>query len=160
MRSDKQNVTDEDLEHLKFFSTTHRSLHDQRRKVEFQVLFTTLTFSVAVSGAALTGQATLPKSLSFKALVWLLFLSVAGISSAYLRRIQLVNQRNMTIAVNAEDLIAEVLASRGFPNLVPKEFQSRKKSQSFMHRIMPNLLWQTSIVTIFALAAAVITTWS
>ena len=159
MTSDKQDVTSADLENLQFLSSTHRSLHDQRRKVEFKVLFTTLTFYIAVSGASLTGKAALPSSPSFRLLVWLVFLIVAGISSVYLRRINSANQRNMTIAVNAENVIASVLASRGFPGLVPDEFQSKKESQSFGRRILPNWLWQITIVTIFALAAAAITTW-
>ncbi|XOF33109.1 MAG: hypothetical protein ACL93V_13995 [Candidatus Electrothrix sp. YB6] len=159
MTSDECSLTEADLENLKFISSTHRSLHDQRRKIEFRVLFTTVTFYASVSGAVLTGKMTLPSSISFSVVVWFLFFTVAGISSAYLRRIHSANQRNMTIAVNAENAVAQILATRGFPDLIPDAYQYRKRNQSFSRRILPNWLWETSILIIFALTAALITTW-
>ena len=145
-----------DLELLRFLSSTHRSLHDQRRKVEFQVLFTTLTFYIAVSGAVLTGQVTLPSSACFKFLVGLAFFVVAWISSIYLWLIHSANQTNITIAEKAEDAIASVLGKMGFPGLVPDEFQNKRQSQSFCRRIFRSWFWQASITNVFALAAAVI----
>ena len=154
-------VLDSDLENLRHLSSTHRSLHDQRRKIEFRVLFTILTFYVAVAGFALSElseKVNLPDAITNWA-VWIVFGAAAAISSIYLRRLNKSNLLNMNVAEKAEDEIAGVLYDRGYRG--PKsEIEKARAESRGKHKLLwrnANWLWQASMVIIFAFAAAVIT---
>ena len=103
------------LDALKFFSQTHRSLHDQRRKSETQAFFTTLTFFALLGATRFTGKAALPTPLPASLLIglWTLITVTAVVSALYLHGIHGANQVNKEFAQRAEDQIQRILKDNG-----------------------------------------------
>jgi hypothetical protein len=103
----------ERLDALKFLSQTHRELHGERRKIEYQVMISTCSFYALAAAAALSAKATIPH----KWFVWVFFGGLAFLSSVHLAQIHRANQLNKEVARNAENEIMDDLLVNGW---VPK----------------------------------------
>ena len=105
-------LTKKDIEHLKFISETNRTLHNQRVRHELQVVIASVTFYVASLGFKLAKPNMFPTSfwgkiwvlVGFFVLAWTVFLYMRGSANA--------NERNQKAAMNAEDLIVDLLKNR------------------------------------------------
>lgn len=131
---------------LKFLSQTHRSLHEQRRKYEIQVLVGAATFYVFAVAAKLSGKAVSSRSGEFCVITWAFCLVVAGFTSAFLRRLHRANRTNISLAESAEDALATVVGSTQKPQTEGRRYH------------MVGWLWQTGLLFVFALASAFLLT--
>lgn len=139
------------LDALKFFSQTHRTLHDQRRKSERQVFFTTLTFFALLGAARFTGKAELPSPLPSKLLIgiWGLVIITGAISALYLHGIHGANQVNKEFAQRAEDQVRRMLKENGAEITDPPGLGKA-------HAI--TRVWQIVMIVVFAAAAGFVLT--
>ena len=134
------------LDALKFFSQTHRILHDQRRKSETQAFFTTLTFFALVGAVRFTGKVALPTPLP-EALfisIWILVTVTAAVSALYLYGIHGANQVNKEFAQRAEEQILRILKDNGAEITDPP-------GAGKAHAI--TRIWQIVMIVVFAAAA-------
>ncbi len=121
------SLNDKDrLDYLKFISQTHRSQFDERRKYEWRIVFTTLSFYVLCIATVYGGKVTLPSGLFFKVAVWVIFLALAILVSTFLSSLHTANNINKTFAERAENAIADVLNGKTIKQLFlfsPVEFK-------------------------------------
>ena len=144
----------DDIENLKFISETHRALHKQRQKYEFQVVFTILSFYVLTTGAILSKKIAIANCDLLTSSVWFLFLLIAVISSAYLLSLHRANRCNIDTAQFAEFSIITVLEKKGY-HILPDYLRNRR-DKNIRKRWERNWGWQTAIIIFFAVTAAAI----
>lgn len=148
MLSTKGLNSDQAVDLLKFFSQTHRSLHDQRRKYEVQAFFTTLTFFAIVGASPFIERVHLPeRNLSFSVMVWLAIASIAAASIIYLREIHKANQVNKELAESAENQIRRLVGVRARTAHKPPRSSP------------PTFYWQSAMIIAFGLGAALLLTF-
>jgi hypothetical protein len=135
---------------LKFLSQTHRALHDQRRKLEFQVLFTSISFYVFTGAARFSGKLALPTSAKFVVFVWVFCIGLSFAASVFLLRLHKANLRNITVAESAEDAIIQALSHHGL------SLPSVGKQRSGWFFL--GWLWQSIVVVFFAVACSLFLT--
>lgn len=135
------------LETLRFLSQTHRSIQENRIKGEVRAFYTTLTFYALLSASRFSSQITLPSDPVFKILTWVLLLTVAGLSCAYLWGLHKGSSLNRTIAENAENALAQLVQRDA---VIPAEIRGK-------HPVKTKW-WQFIIIFLFALASGVIIT--
>lgn len=95
----------EKLEANKFISQVHRSQVDERRKYEWKIVFTSLTFYVLCVAAKYKDGVIFPNGSKFKLIVWLIFLLLAFFVSLFLFYLHTANNTNKKIAEKAENAI-------------------------------------------------------
>lgn len=139
------------LDALKFLSETHRRLHEQRRRPEIQVFFTTLTLFALIAPANLHKDVVLPTKHTgiFLVLLWVFIVLAASFSMVYLMGLHKANQVNKNFAQNAEDGIRQKLTEAGLAML-------KRKRADRVQAITK--LWQPIIIGLFAAAAGIAVT--
>jgi len=143
--------TERKLDALKFFSQTHRGLHEQRRKYETKAFFTALTFFALLGAARFTGKAALPTPLPEWLLIgiWVLVIVTAVVSALYLHGIHGANQVNKKFAQGAEEQIRRMLKDNGAEITDPPRLGKA-------HAI--TRVWQIVMIVVFAAAAGFVLT--
>ena len=132
------------LEQLRFLSETHRTLHEQRRRIEQRVLLTTLSLYVLAAFAVLKGEIKeITTGLKFG--LWAAFFILALIAAAYLRSIHRANRINLSIAEAAEGDIGK---------MVDSERVNEVLRDASMERVHPFWSWWWQATTIFVVALA------
>jgi hypothetical protein len=104
----KGEMTPDEFKQAKFIVETHRGIHEERKKKEFKIVLTTLTFYAASVAAVLSKRFTLdcPKLVFFIST----FLVLAGAASVYFSSSAGANEVNLKkLAQPAEDLILKSL---------------------------------------------------
>jgi len=147
-------LTREDIEDLKFLSKTHRELHEQRRKYEFQAVFTSLSFFALSVAGFLGDKVKLPDSPGIKTGIQIMFLLVAVACAALLKRLHVSNRKNLDIARNAENEIVTALQGKGCHIL--EEWAKQSDCLSRLVGRWQSWEWQAAFLTITALTAGVI----
>lgn len=89
----------------KTISQIHRSQFDERRRYEWRVLTYSLGIYVAVLVGKYTGEVKFPSSPAFAWAVWIVFISLALASAAYLWCVHVANKVNQRFAHAAEDAL-------------------------------------------------------
>jgi len=97
------------LEALKFISQVHRSQFNERRRYEWKIVFTSLTFYVLCVAATYGGWVSIPSNWEFKLGIWIMFLALAVAVATFLSSLHTANNMNKTFAQRAEDAIADML---------------------------------------------------
>ena len=128
---------------LKFLSQTYRSLHEQRRKIEIQVVLAAMTFYVLAAGSRFSDKVKFPTGCPFSFIVWIAFIGLAVVTSAFLLGLHRANSCNMRISEQAEDELMKMLGWT-----LPAANHSKASSPHLGWR------WQTMIVLIFSAACA------
>jgi len=143
--NDKLN-REQTLDALKFLSTTHRELHEQRRRAEIQAFFTTLTLFALIAAVSFHKDVVLPAKHTavFLALLWVFIVLVAVFSIVYLTGLHKANRVNKDFAQTAEDGIQEKLRQTGLAMPTPK---GADKPQAITR------WWQPIIIGLFAAVA-------
>lgn len=133
---------------LQFLARIHRSQFDERRKHEWKVVFTILTFFVLVAAAGVKGEFQKPLLAGY------VFYSLAAISSLFLAFVHHANHLNKIIAQAAESGIQDILNGRSPTlNILPPKVGVF----SWLCRSGWAWIWQTAVVFIFAHAVAGVT---
>ncbi len=96
------------IESLKYLSQIHRQQFDERRKYEWKIIFTVLTFYVLCVSAVYVQKITIK---SYEWLIWLFFIILAGAVSEFLRCLHKANDKNKKIAQSAEDTISKLIGN-------------------------------------------------
>lgn len=139
------------LEQLRFISQTHRTLHENRRRIEWRVFSVTLSVYALSALAALKGDFKVKLPQTADVGIWIAFILLAIITVMYSKKIHVANLINMRIAEKAEDKIDEMIGNDGSKQII-NEFES----------IIPNRFWswhwQTVITLLVAIACAFIIT--
>jgi hypothetical protein len=97
------------LDCLKYISQIHRSQFDERRKIEFKILFSTLSFYILSVAAIYGGKVQLPSNWMFIFAIWVVLSGVAVITVIYLLSIHKACNMNKTFAENAEHAIDDLI---------------------------------------------------
>lgn len=138
------------LEQLRFLSKTHRTLHEQRRLIEQRVLLTTLSLYVLMAFAILKGEIKeITTGLEFG--LWVAFLVLALIATAYLRSIHRANRINLSLAEAAENEITKIVDSRILNEVI------EDASNASVHPFW-SWWWQATTIFVVALASALMIT--
>ena len=147
----------EKLESFRFLGQIHRNLFDERRKYEWKIIFSVITFYVLAALFKLHGEVTPPSAW----IVWLSFSILAIISSVYISFLHAANFKNREIAHRAEDAILDILNESGskvelFKDHKPwfswESFETLKNSKHW------SWLLQTFIIFLFAIMSALVIT--
>lgn len=96
------------LECLKFISQVHRSQFDERRRHEWKIVFTLLTFYVFIVATIYGRRDPLPSD-DLKLAVWIIFPVLAVLTTIFLAKVHMANGKNKTFAEKAENAIEELL---------------------------------------------------
>lgn len=147
------------LDSLKFLATQHRAEFSERRKIEYRVLFATLSFYILSVGSVLTSTVVIPPNILQSA--WIGYSALAVITSFFLKNIHRANQRNRKFAQNAEEKLDKLFSLYVFgPTRDPSADTNRflKPFKGALRVLSRNLnwLWQTLILALFASAASII----
>lgn len=105
------------LESLKFISQTHRALFDERRKIEWKIIFTYLSFYIGIITARYSGKLdetfkALHENIYFEIVIAIAFLFITIITIVYLGFIHIANNKNKYFAENAENTIVKIIANQ------------------------------------------------
>jgi len=133
---------------LEFLSKTHRQLHDQRRKYEYKVFLTTLTFYVLCVGATYADTVRLPNHRGFYVAIFIAFLLLVYLSSSMLARIHGANWINIKSAELLEIEIVDIIEKRR-PRVRPPGWDPDREQQHH------HLYWQIALIGLFAVASTV-----
>lgn len=152
----------EKLDCLKFIAQIHRSQFDERRRIEWRIVFTTLTFYVLIVAAKYGGDYTLPSGSGYKCMVRILLTGLLLIAAVFLGYVHLANNKNKSLAENAEDAMIDSLQN----SFVPTGLGGLKKDKypvswrCFLIDLKGAWAWFWGVLTIalFALASAVLLT--
>ena len=146
----------EKLESFRFLAQIHRSQFDERRKYEWKIVFTILTFYVLAVALRLQNKVVFPSVW----IVWVSFIILALIFSIFPALIQAAKYKNRSIAHRAEGAILDILNETGSkvdlfgdpspPWLSCKCFERLKKSNQW------EWLWQTIVIFLFAITSALV----
>lgn len=99
----------EKLESFRFLAKMHRNQFDERRKYEWKIIFTILSFYVL--SALFTLQDKVNPASAW--IIWLSFSILAVISIVFLAFLHAAKFKNREIAHRAEDAILEILNEKG-----------------------------------------------
>ena len=119
---------------LKHLSSIHRGQFDERRKYEWKVLLSTLSFYVLPAFAKFSNNIKLPEGQIFKSAIWIFFLFLAIAAINYLRKFHKANDENKSRAQKAEEAIAK---------LINFELDTESKTDKMKQW---SLLWQSTII--------------
>ena len=146
------------LECLKFISQVHRSQFNERRKYEWKIVLTTLSFYVFCVAAVYGGNFTLPNSWIFKGAVWIIFIPLAAIASGFLRLLHRANNLNKIFAERAENAIADILGNK---TLFSCPDNYRVFQSSLFKKDIGGMwawCWQTAMLFFFAIVSVILLT--
>jgi hypothetical protein len=125
------------------FAKAQRDLHDQRRKIESKVVFTTLSFFVAVAAGFLSGKFAIPTSECGRQiaipLVFVMTILVIATSAGFLWHLHLANATNKKFAELAEDKLMGALG------LAASNASSRTA-------LGWSWMWQTTMIAVFGIS--------
>lgn len=141
----------ERLSSLQYLSENHRTLHQQRQRMEQRVLLTTLTMYVLAAFAVLKGEVHGEIPLGIRAGVPVVFLVVALLAIAYLYRIHRANHINIRLAEAAEWEIVLLVESVKMPEAL-QNLESERSGWGILHP----LWWQGGVILTFAIGSAII----
>ncbi len=136
------------IEALQLLAKIQREQFLERRKIEYRVLFTTLTFFVSCVVAVYQ----LPIDISnwpCKWLIWLAFILFAWVVWMYLYTLGIGNTKNTAFAETAENNIGKLLDCDTLDKLSP--FNAQPKPIK-----MWLLLWQAVTLFLFAIGASLL----
>lgn len=141
------------LEHLEFLSKTHRTEFHERRKYEWKITLTTLSFyALAITSTIDSTNRALFTNHAQS--IWWIFLLLATITAVFLWRIHSANHKNLSYAENAENDIVGLLNCKKNDEMnIIHLTRSYWKSLRCIMFIM-----QAAIIFIFAVAAALFIT--
>lgn len=143
------------FECLMFISQIHRSQFDERRRYEFKILFTSLSFYVFSVAAIYGGKITLPIDLRLKLMVWIMFIAIAGVTSIFLANVHMANHKNKRFAEKAENAIAELSEVKEFTSLFSASNNYWVSWGSLFKRgIRGRWAWFWEVVTLFSFSIA------
>lgn len=96
---------------LKHLSSTHRELHNNRRKYEWKVFFTFLSFYVLTVLAFLTKDFNIKvtEKCCYILLFVLIYITIAVFAILFLYNLHKANSKNVGVAEYCEDSIIEIL---------------------------------------------------
>jgi len=141
------------LEGLKFLTQTHRSEFDERRKYEWKIIFTLLTFYIISIATKYGGNIHLPTDNKFLSIVWSGFLALAIITSIFLGYIHMANNKNKTIAENAEEAIGMLINEIPILGMSLFSFEEKKYWTSWkkiFEQKSGRWSWVTQTITLIA----------
>ena len=147
----------EKLESFLFLAQIHRKQFDERRRYEWKIIFTLLSFYVLAALFTLQDKVNPPSAW----IVWLCFLILAIISSLFLAFLHAANFKNKEIAHRAEGAILDILNETGSKVNLFKEhtlWLSCKLFDKLKNSNQWSWLWQTVIIFLFALMSALVIT--
>jgi hypothetical protein len=145
----------EKLESFRFLAQLHRSQFDERRKYEWKIIFTILSFYVLAAALRLQNNLIMPPAW----LVWVSFILLALLSSLFLALTHAAKFKSRAIAHRAESAILDILNETGSkvnlfeehsPWLSYKCFERLKKSNQW------EWYWQTIVILFFSIASALV----
>jgi hypothetical protein len=143
----------EKIDSLKFMSETHRREFIERRRFEWKIFFTVLTFYVLAGYTRFTEK--FPEELPpwFIYVVWACFILLAIFSAIILWFICNAHNSNITIAERAEGYIESIIKGESVTiDLFKKPFTGRATPR-WVHYI-----WQIATIVLFACGSAIILT--
>lgn len=159
------------LKGLQYLSQTHRNEFNERRKCEYKVLLSLLTFFVLCAVSTLSDKIKIPNdSLLFIRFIWIIFSLTAIIFSKYLIDLHSANNINKKIAEISEGKIADILeiSSKKNEDFLPLSDKIKKHLQILLWKDVLNPrskrrgLWacrtQVLMVWLFAISAAFLLT--
>ncbi len=151
------------LECLKFISQVHRSQFDERRRYEWKIVFTSLSFYALCVAAIYGGKITLTSSWQFKLVIWVMFLVLAVVIATFLASLHTANNMNKTFAQRAEGAIADILDGKERKTLSlfsPPDNYRVSWGSLFKSDIRGIWAWRWQVVTLlfFAIASAMLLT--
>ena len=151
------------FECLKFISQVHRSQFNERRRYEWKIVFTSLSFYALCVAAVFGGKVTLPTSWQFKLVIWIMFLVLAVVIATFLASLHTANNMNKSFAENAENAIADILEGKDpttLPLLSPPKNCRVSWGSLFKSEIRGIWAWRWQVVTLlfFAIASAMLLT--
>lgn len=90
-------------ENLRFISQTHRSCHEQRRKIEIRTLIITLTFFALVMAAGFGDKIKFPdKGFELYIIIGIIFLFIIAFASIlFLRSLHRANEINKSFRLSS-----------------------------------------------------------
>ena len=150
------------IEYCKFISSTFRASFNERRKHEFKILFTVLTFYVLSASAAITiidkpSQAFLGTLLDI--IVYVVFMGLAAAAIAELYNVHIANDMDKTFSENAEEYIAAAIEGRDLPAIKIFRYGDRDSLEYTRVRHSKTFrlsfwIWHSIIILIFAFTTA------
>ena len=145
------------LDSLKFLSQTHRGIHSQRLKIEYRVLFTTLTFFVAIAALYGKGELHPPASPYFGWVAWGVPLGFAVLGSTVLWKFHDKNRQNKAMAEAAEAEIA-ALCPQLLVKVAEAEIELRTPEETIERKTWENWAWrwQTIVLILTALLCSAV----
>lgn len=139
------------LEQLRFISQTHRTLHENRRRLEWRVFSVTLSVYVLSALAALKGDFKVKLPQTADAGIWIAYILLAIITVLYTQKMHVANMINMRIAEKAEEKIDEIIGHDGSKQII-NEFKSKIPNRFWSWH------WQTVVTLLVAMVCALIIT--
>ncbi|MDD5050956.1 MAG: hypothetical protein PHV93_04460 [Candidatus Pacebacteria bacterium] len=140
----------EKIDSLKFMSETHRRELSERRRYEFKIVITVITFYVLAGASRFTGEFPVSLPCWFKVILWSAFLILVVVSSIFLRSVHNANYANKSIAERSESAIEALINGEDIKkiNLFGKPFAAEGIKWT-------NLVWEVVAIILFAFASAV-----
>jgi len=151
------------LDGFKHISKIHRAQFDERRKIEWKLVFTILAFYFGIITAKITAKkinGTELTSINVD-LIWLIFAIIAIVSIFYLLFIHKANNINKSIAENAEKAITAIIKNA---NKIDFNFPVKKKKfidkiiETFELGINWSWFFQSIFIVCMATGSAIIIT--
>lgn len=139
------------VQSLMHLSEIHRNAHNERRRFEYRVLFTTLSLYVLTAAAKVQGVFPSKRVSRIEFAIWFLFLGLSVIAGFFLGRLHRANRINLDIGEAAE---AELTALFDLEQLN----QSRADAEDKRPWEHSALAWQAATLLITAIGSAYIVT--
>ncbi len=147
------------IETLKSLAQTHRELFAERVKIEYRIIFTTLTFFVLCIAGKYEFEIELVGTV-LDIVIWVFFISLASVVTIYLNRLCFSNDLNLKIAENAENTIGKILDGTPPDKLTPFEKDKDEEEKEYRwYKLFDNKTWTWQlfkflIIFFFAIVAS------
>ncbi|MBZ9571754.1 hypothetical protein KJA15_00210 [Patescibacteria group bacterium] len=128
---------------LKHLSKIHRSQFDERRKIEWKLIFAILVFYFGIITAKITSTNKVVITSPLKVLISSFFFIIAAFAICYLTYFHLANHKNKFFAQNSGDAIRDLLKGK-VPNFDIFEFEWKD--------ILSNWSFKMQIALLFSMA--------
>ena len=137
------------LEGFTHLASSHRKLHNDRRKYEWKVIFSVITFYVLIVSAFYTGDIDFNNGPILMIIIPLIFAWLAIISIFFLRKLHIANSKNMRIAEYSERNINNLINDKEVDFIKLKDIRPEPNWWAFSWQI-------TSIITFAAIASVLV----